>query len=223
MLWRFRREVIFIVEIFLSVMIVRYHSVKIVGVENSPKEETRIINYKELIAENTRLKEILDIRKDNPFLKKTIIGQVVSIKPMVFPAEIVVNKGIDNGVKENMAVLSKDMFLIGRITKVDKDSASVMTVFNTKSKISVIIDSTREIGVLEGGSIPLLTLRYIPSSSYVKKGDRVLTSGYSDFYPKGIEVGEITKIEKSPDTLFLKIYVKPFSCTSGLEEVLIGE
>jgi len=223
MLWRFRREVIFIVEMFLSVMIVKYHSVKIVDVENSHKEETRIINYKELIAENIRLKEILDIKKDTPFLKKTIIGQVVSIKPMVFPAEIVVNKGIDNDVKENMAVLSKDLFLIGRITKVDKDSASVMTIFNTKSKISVIIDSTREIGILEGGTIPLLSLRYIPSESHVKKGDRVLTSGYSEFYPKGIEVGEIARIEKSPDTLFLKIYVKPFSCISGLEEVLIGE
>ncbi|MCM8762745.1 MAG: rod shape-determining protein MreC, partial [Candidatus Omnitrophica bacterium] len=133
------------------------------------------------------------------------------------------NKGIDDGVKENMSVLSKDMFLIGRVTKVDRNTASIMTLFNTKSKISVIIDKTREIGVLEGGSIPLLFLRYIPSDSCVKIGDKVITSGYSDFYPKGIEVGEIIKIEKSHDTLFLKIYVKPFSCVSGLEEVLIGE
>lgn len=223
MLWRFRREVIFIVEFFLSVVIVRYHSVKITGVENRAEEEVKIINYEELIAENLRLKEILDIKKDTSLLKRIVVGQVISIKPVVFPAEIILNKGLDNGVKENMAVLSKDMFLIGRVAKVDRNSASVMTLFNTKSKISVIIDSTREIGVLEGGGIPFLSLRYIPSDSQVKKGDRVITSGYSDFYPKGIEVGEIIKIEKSPDTLFLKIYVKPFSCVSGLEEVLIGE
>ncbi|HPP30142.1 MAG TPA: rod shape-determining protein MreC [bacterium] len=204
-------------------MIVRYHSVKIIGVENRDEEEVKIINYEELIAENLRLKEILDIKKDTSLLKRIVVGQVISIKPVVFPAEIILNKGLDNGVKENMAVLSKDMFLIGRVAKVDRNSASVMTLFNTKSKISVIIDSTREIGVLEGGGIPFLSLRYIPSDSQVKKGDKVITSGYSDFYPKGIEVGEIIKIEKSPDTLFLKIYVKPFSCVSGLEEVLIGE
>lgn len=223
MLWRFRREVIFIVEVLLSVVIVKYHSVKIIGIENQHEEDVRIINYKELIAENLRLKELLDIKKETTILKKIVVGQVVSIKPVVFPVEIIINKGIDDGVKENMSVLSKDMFLIGRVTNVDRNSASVRTLFNTKSKISVIIDSTREIGVLEGGSIPLIPLRYIPSDSQVKIGDKVITSGYSDFYPKGIEVGEIVRVEKRADTLFLKIYVKPFSCVSGLEEVLIGE
>ncbi|MCM8820654.1 MAG: rod shape-determining protein MreC [Candidatus Omnitrophica bacterium] len=223
MLWRFRREVIFVIEFLLSFVIVKYHSVKIVDVENQYKEEVKIINYEELIAENLRLKEILGIKKDTSILKKIVVGQVVSIKPVVFPVEIIINKGIDDGVKENMSVLSKDMFLIGRVTKVDRNSSSVMTVFNTRSKVSVITDSTREIGVLEGGSVPVLSLRYIPSDSYVKIGDKVITSGYSDFYPKGIEVGEIIRIEKSSDTLFLKIYVKPFSCVSGLEEVLIGE
>ncbi|MCM8830277.1 MAG: hypothetical protein NC824_04685, partial [Candidatus Omnitrophica bacterium] len=162
MLWRFRREVIFVIEFLLSFVIVKYHSVKIVDVENQYKEEVKIINYEELIAENLRLKEILGIKKDTSLLKKIVVGQVVSIKPVVFPVEIIINKGIDDGVKENMAVLSKDMFLIGRVTKVDRNSSSVMTVFNTRSKVSVIIDSTREIGVLEGGSIPLLSLRYIP-------------------------------------------------------------
>ncbi|MCX8082335.1 MAG: rod shape-determining protein MreC [bacterium] len=223
MLWRFRREVIFIVGLFLSILIVKHHSIKIDSIETTQKEGIKIINYQEMIAENVRLKEILDIKKDTSILRRTIIGQIVSIKPVVFPAEIVVNKGTENGIKENMVVLSKDMALIGRVTKVDTNSASITTVFNTNSKISVIIDSTREIGVLEGGSIPFLSLKYIPSDSQVKKGDKVITSGYSDFYPKGIQIGEITKIEKKPDTLFLKLYVKPFSCISDMEEVLIGE
>ncbi|MDD3726499.1 MAG: rod shape-determining protein MreC [Candidatus Ratteibacteria bacterium] len=224
MLWRFRREVIFIVCIAISVVIVRHHYVrKVDGIENIRKEESQIINYEELIAENIRLKEILDIKKDISSLKKTVIGQVVSIKPYVFPVEIVINKGREDGIKENMTVLSKDMFLIGRVVSVDRDSASVMTIFNKKSKISVVIGSTRDIGILEGGNIPFLFVRYIPYDSYVQIGDNVLTSGYSDFYPKGIKVGEITKIERSSDTLFLKIYVKPFSCISDIEEVVIGE
>lgn len=224
MLWRFRREVIFIVEISLSFLIVRYHYGKRYGtIENIYREDTDIVNYKELVAENIRLKEILDIKKDISSFKRIVVGQVISIKPYIFPVEISINKGSEDGVRENMTVLSKDMSLIGRVIEVNKNTSLVMTVFNKQSKISVIVDSTREIGILEGGNIPLLSVKYISSDSQVQKGDTVVTSGYSDFYPKGIRVGRITKIEKNPDTLFLKIYVKPFSCVSGLEEVIIGE
>lgn len=225
MLWRFRREIIFVIGLFLSVMIVRHHSHRrVYNIESSQGEEIKTTNYEELIAENIRLKEILDLKKDVSLLKKkVIVGQIVSIKPIIFPAEIIINKGRNNGVREDMAVFSKEMFLIGRITNVYQDSAFVKTVFNTKTKISVIIDTTREIGILEGGSIPLLSLKYIPSDSNVKEGDKVITSGFSDFYPKGIEVGEIVRIEQNTETLFLNILVKPFSCISAIEEVLISE
>lgn len=181
------------------------------------------ISYDELFAENTRLRKILDIKSERPSLKRFIVSEVISIKPFVFPAEIIINKGYEEGLQENMVVLSKDRYLIGRICSVRKTTSSVMTIFNSKSRVSVIVDNTRDIGVLEGGDVPQLFLRYIPVESRVKKGDKIITSGFSDFFPKGIEVGEIDKIDKIPDTLFLKIQVKPYSGFSGIDEVFAGE
>lgn len=224
MLWRFRREILFVFGLFLSLLVTNRSYVRERGfIENGGYSEEQKINYEELIAENKRLREILDIKADKNYLKKFAVAEVVSIKPFVFPAELLINKGGQDGLKENMAVLSKDLFLIGRILSTRKTSSTVATVFNAKSRISVVIESTREIGVLEGGGIPYVSLKYIPSDSTVQKGDRVLTSGYSDFYPRGIEVGEIVKIEKVQDSLFLKVSVKPYGCFSGIYEVLAGE
>ncbi len=192
-------------------------------VENNGDSEEQKINYEELIAENVRLREILDIKTDKEYLKKFTVAEVISIRPFVFPAELIIDKGMRDGLKEGMPVLSRELFLIGRIVSVRDTTSTVMTIFNTKSKISVIIDSTKEIGILEGGNIPYVFLKYIPADSRIKKGDRVLTSGYSDFYPRGIKVGEIVKIEKSMDSLFLKIAVKPYGCFSCIYEVLAGE
>ncbi|MBN1445838.1 MAG: rod shape-determining protein MreC [Candidatus Omnitrophica bacterium] len=224
MLWRFRREIIFVLGIAVSLLVINRSYVRERrAIENGPYPEVKKISYEELAAENRRLREILDIKAENPSLRKFTVSEVISIKPFVFPAEIIVNKGEREGLKENMAVVSKDLFLIGRIGRVWSTASSVITIFNAKSKISVIVDSTRETGVLEGGSIPFLSLRYIPADSPVKKGDKILTSGYSDFYPKGIEVGEVASIEKVSDTLFLKIHIKPYGYFSGIDEVLTGE
>jgi len=224
MLWRFRREIIFILGLVFSLLVINRSYVRKYGSAGDIRyAEGKKVSYEELAAENVRLREILDIKSENRTLRKFTVCEVTSIKPSVFPAEITINKGFREGLRENMAVLSRDMFLIGRVVRAGDNASSVMTIFNAKSRISVIVDSTREIGVLEGGSIPFLFLRYIPVDSLVKEGDRILTSGYSDFYPKGIGIGEVAGVEKVPDTLFLKISIKPYGCFSGLDEVLAGE
>jgi len=224
MLWRFRREILFALGLFLSLLVINRSYVRELRViENNGYSQEQKINYEELIAENIRLRKILDIKADKNYLRKFTVAEVVSIRPFVFPAELVINKGSQDGLKENMAVLSKDLFLIGKIFSTRKTTSTVVTIFNAKSKISIITDSTREIGILEGGGVPYSSLKYIPADSAVKKGDKILTSGYSDFYPRGIEVGEIVRIEKVRDSLFLKIAVKPYGYFSSIYEVLAGE
>jgi rod shape-determining protein MreC len=224
MLWRFRKEVLFILGLFFSLLIIENSYVrKLRFVENDEDSEEQKINYEELIAENIRLRKILDIKTDKDYLKKFTVAEVISIRPFVFPAELIIDKGVQDGLKEGMPVLSRDQFLIGRILSTRNSTSTVVTIFNVKSKISVVTESTGEVGILEGGNVPYVSLKYIPSDSVLKKGDKVLTSGYSDFYLRGIEVGEVVRIEKSADSLFLEVYVKPYGCFSGIYEVLAGE
>lgn len=224
MLWRFRREILFVLGLCISLFVINRNYIRVPHInENEGNLAEQRINYQELIEENKRLREILDIKTDRDYLKRFTVGEVVSIKPFVFPAELVVNKGKRDGLKENMTVLSRELFLIGRISSTGEDSSTVMTVFNLRSRVSVVIEETGEIGILVGGGAPYLSLKYIPVDSKVRKGDKVLTSNYSDFYPMGIEVGRVIKAEKVPDSLFLDVAVKPSGCFSCIYEVLVGE
>ncbi len=224
MLWRFRREILFVFGLYLCFLAINRGRVRERGFrQDEGYSEEQKINYEDLIAENKRLREILDIKADRNYLKRFAVAEVISIKPFVFPAELIIDKGDRDGLKENMAVLSKDLFLIGRISLTRETSSTVVTVFNSKSRVSVVTENTREIGVLVGGGVPYVSLKYIPADSAVQKGDKVLTSGYSDFYPRGIEIGEVVKVEKDPDSLFLNVAVKPYGCFTGIYEVLAGE
>jgi rod shape-determining protein MreC len=58
------------------------------------------------------------------------------------------------------------------------------------------------------------------SDETVQPGDRVLTSGGDQIFPKGLPVGTVTKVSPGPE-LFLNIRVKPTADLNRLEEVLV--
>ncbi|HNS32610.1 MAG TPA: rod shape-determining protein MreC [bacterium] len=196
--------------------------VNVKSTENANKVEEKL-NYEELVAENIRLRNILGIKEKESYFSRFAVGNVLSLRPHVFPVEIVISKGAAQGIREGMSVVSMDLSLVGRVSEVQKNTSKVVTVFNTMSRVSVIVDSTNEVGIMEGGSVPYCLLKYISRESKIKKGDSVQTSGYSDFHPKGIKVGEIVEVVKAQDSLFFDIHIKPYSCVSQMEEVLIGE
>src|SRR5216684_3997127 len=57
----------------------------------------------------------------------------------------------------------------------------------------------------------------IMTDEEVKPGDRVLTSGGDQIFPKGLPVGNVVKISKGSE--FLQITVKPAAILNHLEEV----
>jgi len=188
--------------------------------EKIKKED--FFNYEEIIQENKRLREILTLKEKKEF-SKFKVAEVVGIKPYIYPAEIFIDKGIKENVEKNMVVFTKDLFLVGRIEEIGEKYSKVTTIFNNKTRISVIIGTTREIGIVEGGYAPFLLLKYIPYDSKVKINDEVFTSGFSEYYFSGIKVGKVIKIYKEKNSLFLKIWVKPYIASCGFEEVIIGK
>jgi len=222
MLWRFRKEFIFFLMIIFSFII------KKISFKNSnskldikPKNE-KLLNYDEIIQENKRLREFLNL-KEKKILTNFKVAEVIALNPYIFPAEIFIDKGKKDGICENDIVLTEDIFLIGRVIEVDNSFSKVITIFNKKTRISAIISSTKEIGIVEGGYAPFLLLKYIPYDSKVKIGDEVYTSGFSEYYHSGIKIGKVIKITKNTNSLFLNIYVKPYIISYDFKEVIICE
>jgi len=82
------------------------------------------------------------------------------------------------------------------------------------------LEQSRLQGVLKGTPGGETILDKIMNDEQVQPGERVLTSGGDEIFPKGLLVGTVAKAVRGPDS-FLSIKVKPAADLSRLEEVLV--
>jgi rod shape-determining protein MreC len=133
---------------------------------------------------------------------------------------IVLDKGSSNGIEKDHAVIASGG-VVGRIIEVNGGSSRVILTTDLRSNIDVIIERSRVKGVVEGNGTDGLVMKYVRQVDEVKVGDQVVTSGLSGVFPKGLLVGEVTKVEKSTDNFFKHVEVRPAVDLGRLEEVLI--
>ena len=134
---------------------------------------------------------------------------------------LIINAGWKNGIKKDMTVLVPEG-LVGRVISVSEHYAKVMPLIHTDFKVSVVADSSRNMGILSwnGGSESIAQVEHIPISSRLKLNERMLTSDFSTFSMRGIPVGRIVRIK--PDKLFYAIDIRLAVNFSSLTQVLVA-
>ena len=139
---------------------------------------------------------------------------------------IVINKGSQQGIKENMAVLSKEGFLIGKVISVNDLSAKVKLIKNQDfgSKVSAIIDGKDDsIGTVEGYDYKTdeLVMTQVSKDVVVEEGDAVITSGLGGVYPRALLIGYVSRIEISKDGLTQTLYLKGEKNYNNMDYVIV--
>ena len=125
---------------------------------------------------------------------------------------LTINQGSQQGVDLEMAVLSPEGYLIGRITEVGYvfSRFHLMKPHNTdiRAHVEVLgVAGTR--GIFHGYDADTgeLTVRQVPRDAEIEIGARVITSGLGGVFPRGLLAGYVTDYEISTDgltqTLFL--------------------
>ena len=139
---------------------------------------------------------------------------------------IVINKGSQQGIKENMAVLSKEGFLIGKVISVNELSAKVKLIKNQDfgSKVSAIIDGKDDsIGTVEGYDYveDELVMTQVSKNVTVEQGDAVITSGLGGVYPRSLLIGYVDRVEVSKDGLTQTLYLKGEKNYNNMDYVIV--
>lgn len=103
---------------------------------------------------------------------------------------ITLDKGREQGIRPEMGVVSPDG-VVGITVGVSENYTSVMSVLNKNFHLSVRLKKNNYFGTLtwEGKDYRHATLTEIPHHVDIRKGDTVITSGYSAIFPEGIPVG----------------------------------
>jgi rod shape-determining protein MreC len=112
-------------------------------------------------------------------------------------------------------------FLVGRVSRVYSDHSWVDILTSTLLFVPVVIDETRDLGVLTGDGRGGINLLYIPEYKDLRPGMRISTALVSDILPAGIPVGEISEKEPDIEGGFRVYHISPGADMSVLDSLLI--
>ncbi|MEK7286632.1 MAG: rod shape-determining protein MreC [Nitrospirota bacterium] len=178
--------------------------------------EINRLKEKEVLA--NRLERLLQFKTASSL--QLIAATVIGRETGPWFQTLMINKGQAEGVKVDMGVITP-IGVLGKVVKVFSHHAQVLLITDKGSAIAAIVQRTRDEGIVQGLGEGKAHLKYLPSATEVKEGDRLITSGLEGSFSKGIVIGKIKKVEKLQDRFFLDIIVTPEVIFSKVEEVLI--
>lgn len=187
--------------------------------EENARLRQETFHAREGLQELARLHTL--VRFDDKWDYPIVTARVVGHNPGRFLTTMVINRGVEHGVKENMPVFSMNG-LVGKISKSTKNHSRVQLLVDPNLKLSVMDRRTRVVGFLESMDGRRLTAM-IPTHAGVHAGDTLVTSGLGGIFPKGIPVGTVKEIRKSDLDVMCQMEVNPFQEFSILEEVFVME
>lgn len=182
---------------------------------------------KDLRSENKELKTIVgkqeDLREYNP-----IQATVIARNPDQWEEKIILNRGTNQGVTKNMAVMTASG-LIGKVTLTTPTTSTVelISTHNPNYRVSaMVLGSKKDVfGLIEGYDAERreLLLKRIDSDIKLEVGDQVISSGLGGIFPKGILIGTITEVTIDEFGLTKLAYIKPAADFSLLNHVIIAD
>lgn len=200
---------------------------------NAPDLAREVENFKsqvrQLTSENARLQELeqenLALRKILQFTEKEkypiVVARVIARLSESGTPFLLINRGKEQGIVLDAPVLA-DGVLIGKIVKVQKNSAHVIPLFATGVKTAATFaGSAKTSGVVEGELNASLIMRLIPKDVAVTQGMKVITSGLETRIPAGLLIGTVERVEANPQELFQTAALKLLISLDEIELVSV--
>lgn len=153
---------------------------------------------------------------------KYVDAQVIAYSPSNYRWARVIDKGSDDGVKRNMAVVNADG-LVGKIISVSPTTSTVLLLIDPKAAVGARVEGLRDTGKIQGnGEAEGLSLELIASNSEVSELAAVYTSGYNaGVYPSGIPIGLVEEIVGDIRQPAQDIIVDPYVDFTALDYVRV--
>ena len=166
-----------------------------------------------------RLQTLLSFKEQYIDKNGIVAAQVIGTSGSEQSRLVYIDKGFDQAIKPDMAVITPNG-IVGKVLRVINGSTSQVLLINDQnSGVGTILEESRLQGVLKGRPSGELVLDKILSEEEVKPGDRVLTSGGDQIFPKGLPIGTVARVIRG--TEFLQVVVQPSAALNHLEEVLV--
>jgi rod shape-determining protein MreC len=166
-----------------------------------------------------RLQALLAFKEH--YISSTVPAQVIGTSGTDQSRILYIDKGSRDGLKPDMAVITPDG-IVGKLKDVYAHTSQVLVINDQTSGAGVLLETTRLRGVLRGNALGQPQIINMLPDERVKPGEKVITSGGDQIYPRGLPVGVVDRVV--PDTQnppYVDIVLKPAANLGHLEELLV--
>ncbi len=195
------------------------------------KKQNRQLNEENfsLLQENIILKQFLKRYENEAVLKErfrllseSVFGAHVIGMDSENPFKsVIINRGSLDGLGRDMIVLDASGNLVGRVFEVTFKQARVQLITDEKSGVSVTTSENKSLSILEGKGRGVCQLKFsLTTDEAPKVGDILVTTGFDQIYPPGIQVGRVLSVSNPPQ-LFKEVLVQPFFQLRNLNKLAV--
>lgn len=142
----------------------------------------------QLEQENARLLDLNNVRLDPRLTYVT--GVVLADSGSPFRQSVLLNVGARDGLVEGWATMD-GIGLVGRISGVGDNTARVILLTDTSSRIPAIIQPSGQRAIVAGDNSAAPPVDFLENPDLVRPGDRVISSGDGGVFPAGLLIGQI--------------------------------
>ena len=208
------------------------------GIYNSVNNASAYLDLKTqneiLSEENNRLKQLsVNLNADTSFFTRNSVtkpnfkftaANIIRNSYSLSNNFLLINKGRNDSIQQDFGVCSS-LGIVGIVDRVSSNYATVISILNTKSSISVRLKKSNHIGSLtwNGKDPNIIQVTDVEKIAPIAPGDTITTSGQSSIFPKGLPVGVIVNSKLDITENFHEINVRLFNDMTSLEHVYIIE
>jgi len=207
---------------FTSELMTVYRDNQTLKTENEELRQNNI-NTTEIVAENARLRAMLDYKKAAQQFD-FVAAQVIARDPGTWTNIIMINRGAADGLTKDMTVVAPQG-LVGSVVSVYNNSAKVQLILDPRSAVGCLVQrpESRVAGIVEGSAASPQAphMVNIARDADIIKSDKIITSGFGGIFPKGLLVGEVVDIVNEEGGLLKYAILKSAVDFDKLEEVLV--
>lgn len=186
--------------------------------------EAKAREGEDAIEENRNLRELLKLQQKRSDLtpeNATVTTRTLSN----WESSITISKGSNYGIEKDQCVIDAYGNLVGVVSEVGLNWATVLTVVDTGIDMGGMVSRTNDAAVLEG-DFSLMTqgrlkLSYLPEDVLLVAGDEVLTSGRGGVYPAGLVVGSVESVHADASGMTRYAVVAPKADLDHIKQVFV--
>lgn len=157
--------------------------------------------------ENQRFRKLLG----SSFVRgeKKVVTEVMAVDSSPYRHQVVIDKGQIDGVYVGQPVIN-EKGIVGQVTFVAAHNSRVLLLTDNNSAIPVqLIRNDIRVIASGNGKIDRIQVEHVPTSTDIKEGDLLVSSGLGGVYPEGYPVARVAKVDRDNQREFAFISADP--------------